>query len=282
MRPRVPRRNGCPQGLVRLRSRNHSHAPVLWSAQATSSGWPNRRAKRLPSVSRPKASTPLSHCATLPGKMAMKNAAVPRPTGTRCLGSATRLAPIAQLRDAGQEDDRIVRQRQRLRHLGDELLAREGQVADAGEEQHRAQRHASDGPRGGQRRSRVEQGRAGHAAMLAPREANGLRPWRDRSPLQPVLGWLQQELLEGNAGAADEQRARGRVRAGRTARTLRPPRRWPDARPRLTPPVGRDTRGRPAPRQGSGLTAPSSAQFINRTSQVTLERVGRQFTQYIE
>jgi hypothetical protein len=85
-----------------------------------------------------------------------------------------------ELHDTGQGDRGVLRQRQRLRDLRDELLARPRQVADAGEEQHRAERDARDGPRGGQGRSRIEQGRAGHPAMLA-----GLRATQDQ-PTQPL------------------------------------------------------------------------------------------------
>ena len=75
--------------------RSRRNQPPPYSAQSTSRGWKNSRTRRLRSVSRPKASVPSRYCATLPGKIATKNAASSAPISRSCPGSATKAAPSA-------------------------------------------------------------------------------------------------------------------------------------------------------------------------------------------
>ena len=64
-------------------------------AHTIRSGWKNSRMSRAWSVSRPKASVPVTYCEMLPGKIATKNAATIQPTGTRYRGRAISASPRA-------------------------------------------------------------------------------------------------------------------------------------------------------------------------------------------
>ena len=70
-------------------------APVDTSAQATRMGWKNKRTARAVSEFSPNASTRSVYWETLPGKMAMKNAAATIPTGIRYFDSAISEDPMA-------------------------------------------------------------------------------------------------------------------------------------------------------------------------------------------
>ncbi len=64
-------------------------------AQTIRTGWKNSRISRAWSVSRPKASVPVTYWEMLPGNTATKNAATIQPIGTRYRGRAMSASPRA-------------------------------------------------------------------------------------------------------------------------------------------------------------------------------------------
>ncbi len=76
-----------------LTLKNPLAAPVDQSAQSTRTGWKKRRARRLVSVSRPKASIPSMYCQTFPGKINIKKVAVAIPTCGRYFQRITSARP---------------------------------------------------------------------------------------------------------------------------------------------------------------------------------------------
>ena len=115
-------------------------------AHTTRTGWKNSRIRRAWSVSRPKASVPVTYWEMLPGKIATKNAATIQPTGDPVPGQRDERQAEDDLDDARGHHDEVRVEGHPRGHLGLERLALVGEVTDAGEQQERPEDDPRDRP----------------------------------------------------------------------------------------------------------------------------------------